>query len=74
MGMNTAMAVLHTYREDGTEVFPGDTVTDFRGETHVFDRATRASEGLRKSGKVMVRNRNTEYYDRVFGLTVTEGE
>lgn len=67
------MAVLHTYREDGTEVFPGDTVVDFRGESHVFDYATRPrSDG--RSGKVFVKGRGIEYYDKVFGLTVTEEE
>jgi hypothetical protein len=62
-------------REDGSEVQPGDTVTDFRGDTEVFVTATRfRSHELGKTGKVVVGRlgspHNREYYDTVFGLKV----
>lgn len=72
---------LKAYRmADGTEVRPGDTVTDFRGDTAVFHAATRANDpdgqnSLGRDGKVQVGGQfGPEYYARVFGLTVREGE
>lgn len=58
---------------EGTDqiVNPGDTVTDFRGDTDTFKRATRARIPG-KSGKVMVNGSPIEYYDGVFGLEVRE--
>jgi hypothetical protein len=58
----------------GHLVKPGDTVTDFRGDTATFVRATRA-QGGGKTGKVLTRDANgheRELYDRVYNLTVTE--
>lgn len=54
-------------KSDGTEVRPGDTVTDFRGETGTFQCATRAPDGGR-TGKVTVSGR--EFYQTVWGLEV----
>ena len=68
-------ARLTTTNAAGTEVREGDTVTDFRGDTASFVQATRASS-TGKSGKVLVvkDGRQREFYDRVFGLTVTPTE
>ena len=52
----------------GQVVNPGDTVTDFRGETGVFRVATRVTGP--GSGKVVVNGR--EYYDRVWNLAVRD--
>ena len=49
----------------------GDKVRNFRGETGVFELATRAEE-FGKSGKVVVDGRET--YDRVWNLQVIEEE
>lgn len=63
------------YREDGTEVRNGDEVTDFRGDTAIFVKASRAREGHR-TGKVVVKgltwDNEHEYYDTVFSLTVLD--
>jgi hypothetical protein len=58
--------------KDGTTVQQGDTVTDFRGDTATFVCPTRAAS-TGKSGKVLVEEdgHRREYYDKVFGLTVT---
>ena len=56
---------------NGKRVKRGQTVTDFRGDTATFQSATRASS-LGKSGKVVVSTGDisSEYYDKVFDLTV----
>jgi len=65
------MSNLHTYREDdGAEIQPGDTITDFRGDTAVFAAATRAREPGR-SGLVLTQD-GGEYYDKVFRLRVVD--
>jgi hypothetical protein len=51
---------------NGMEVFAGDTVSGEKVDC--FSRARTAN----KSGKVVVHGR--EYYDRVFGLIVTEDD
>jgi hypothetical protein len=62
--------MLKTFRKDsGREVRPGDTVTDFRGDTGTFERATRAPEGCR-TGKVVVSGGET--YMTVWNLEVRE--
>jgi hypothetical protein len=60
-------------REDGTEVRPGDRVTDFRGEEHVFVRVERGPQEGR-SAKVRVEGSPIAYYSTVFQLTVEEIE
>lgn len=58
----------------GKQVFPGDTVTDFRGESATVATLSRATIPG-KSGKVVVVQGNSyqrEYYDGVFGLVVTD--
>jgi hypothetical protein len=61
----------------GQAISYGDPVTDFRGETATFVKATRAA-APGKSGKVYVSWTNTEgvgsleYYDKVFDLTVKQ--
>jgi hypothetical protein len=63
---------LKAFREDGTEVRPGEVVTDFRGDQAVFHAATRAPNG-RRTGKVQVGGPfGSEYYMTVFKLTVRE--
>lgn len=63
---------LHAYRDDGTEVQRGDTITDFRGNPAVFHTATRAPDGYR-SGKIQTADEfGPEYYAEVFGLNVRE--
>jgi hypothetical protein len=61
--------MLRAYRKDGREVRPGDTVTDFRGDTGTFQYATRAPGGHR-TGKVMVSGGET--YMTVWDLVVRE--
>lgn len=54
----------------------GDTIYDFRGDTHTFVCITRMSEPGR-SGKVLVKTkgRDAEYYDHVFpGLSIVKEE
>jgi len=57
----------------GKQVFPGDTVTDFRGETATVATLSRACIPG-KSGKVVVTQgiSQREYYDGVFDLVVTD--
>ena len=63
--------MLRTYDEiTGKEINKGDTITDFRGEKHIFLIATR-SRTENKSGKVCTAN-GREYYDRVFNLIVKD--
>jgi hypothetical protein len=63
---------LRAFRQDGTEVRRGDTITDFRGDEHVFHAATRAPDGHR-TGKVQADNgHGPEFYMTVFGLTVRD--
>jgi hypothetical protein len=67
------MVTLH--EKTGDSVAPGDTVTDFRGGTATFLRATSARIPG-KSGKVLVRLPDggcMEYYDKVYDLAVIEG-
>lgn len=76
MGVTT-MALITTDAKTGARVFVGDIITDFRGDTAVFQGATRAAIPG-KSGKVMASRDDTgqntrEYYDGVFNLTVSEG-
>lgn len=52
------------------EIHPNDTITDFRGDTHKFQCATRASS-IGRSGKIVTTD-DIEYYDKVFNLIVKE--
>lgn len=52
------------------EIHQNDTITDFRGDTHKFSHATRATS-IGKSGKIVTTD-NIEYYDKVFNLIVKE--
>jgi hypothetical protein len=62
--------MLRAYRKNGTEVLPGDEITDFRGDTAIFERAVRAPDAGR-TGKIQVRaDVGGEYYMGVFGLEV----
>ena len=54
----------------GKEIKKGNEITDFRGEKHIFEMATRARMG-HKSGKVCTAN-NREYYDSVFNIIVKD--
>lgn len=61
-----------THRITGDVVTPGDTVTDFRGQTATLLAAERANEQGR-DGKVSVRDSrgfSMTYYARVFDLSV----
>lgn len=63
--------MLRAYDETtGKEIKQGDTITDFRGDKHVFKMATRARNDY-KSGKVCTAD-NHEYYDRVFNIIVKD--
>jgi hypothetical protein len=63
-------SMLKAYREDGTEVRAGDTITDLYGDTAIFYAATRAPDEHR-TGLVQVNDPfGPEYYMTVFGLTV----
>lgn len=53
---------------DGTEVRPGDALTDFRGDPDVFRYVSRAPGG-NSSGKIIT-DRGHELYPQVFGLTI----
>lgn len=54
---------------DGNEIHPGDTVTDFRGETATFQAVSR--EPLPgKDAKVVTEERLGEQYARVYKLSV----
>jgi hypothetical protein len=61
--------------KSGKQVFEGDTVIDFRGETATVAKLSRAKVPG-KSGKVVVTQGDSspqrEYYDGVFGLVVTD--
>ena len=54
---------------DGTEVRPGDPITDFRGEPDVFRYISRAPGG-NSSGKIIT-DAGNELYPSVFGLRIT---
>lgn len=56
--------------KDGRVIVSGDTVTDFRGETAVFEYVSRAPD-IGKSAKVVVSGKLGEYYAGVFDLNVT---
>ena len=63
--------MLKTYDErTGKEIKAGDTITDFRGDKHIFKMASRARTEC-KSGKVCTTD-NREYYDKVFRLIVKD--
>jgi hypothetical protein len=53
----------------GNEVFPGDTITDFRGEPLTFKGVGRAPE-IGRSGKVYVEGRLGWFNDSVFKLQI----
>jgi hypothetical protein len=64
--------MLKAFRQDGTEVRPGDIITDFRSETATFERATRAPHGHR-TGRIQVDGpHGSEFYMTVFNLDVRE--
>jgi hypothetical protein len=70
----TARPKLYAYNEKtGQQVFPGDTVTNFRGETSTVATLSRGVIPG-KSGKVVVTQGDSqrEYYDGVFDLVVTD--
>jgi hypothetical protein len=52
----------------GTEVKPGDPVTDFRGDPDVFRYVSKAPGG-NSQGKIIT-DRGGELYPSVFGLTI----
>lgn len=54
--------------ETGTEIMPGDPVTDFRSAVHVFRRITKIPGGP-SQGKIIT-DRGHELYPSVFGLTI----
>lgn len=64
---------MFTVREvaTGKIVKPGDKVTNFRGEVRVLRRAVCAASEYR-SGRVKVEGSPIAYYDKVFGLRVTD--
>lgn len=63
--------MLKAYDEKtGKEIKAGDIITDFRGEQHIFVRASKARTEC-KSGKVCTAD-NREYYDRVFNIIVKD--
>lgn len=57
-------------KNTGKEIKKGDEITDFRGDKHIFARASRA-QTENKSGKICTAD-NYEYYDRVFNIIVKE--
>lgn len=65
-----------TEKKTGRVISKGDIVTDFRGDTAIFEHVSRGPE-YNGTAKVIVRNEGslgwdrTEYYARVFGLVVT---
>lgn len=54
--------------EHDAEVSPGDPVTDFRGDVHIFQSITRAPGGNSR-GKILT-DQGSELYPSVFGLTI----
>lgn len=70
---STRPASLRAYRSDGTEVLPGETITDFRGQDAVFYAATQASAPGR-AGKIQLDDPfGIEVYASVFFLYVHAG-
>lgn len=55
------------FDKSGTEIKKGDTITNFRGETNVFDSVTRGPE-YNETAKITTDNR--EVYARVYDLQV----
>jgi hypothetical protein len=53
----------------GKEVFPGDTVTNFRGERATFEGVER---GKQPGKSAKVRTDRGVHYEGVYGLDVTE--
>jgi len=68
------MTAMKAYREDGTEVRPGDTIANSLGKPAVFYAATRVTEpGL--DGLIQVDDQySPQYYARGYGLTVRYAE
>lgn len=58
-------------KDSGEEVFPGDYVTDFRGESAILAELVRAEEPGR-DGKVQVEGSPVAYYAGVFNLRVRD--
>jgi hypothetical protein len=52
----------------GTEVLPGEEITDFRGDTAIFGYISRAPGG--NSGGKIITDRMSELYPSVFGCTI----
>ena len=80
MGVN--MAGVRLYRADGTEVQPGDQVTDSRGQIWVL-RSARGPSGKGSDAKVFVEpftvgdiviGSGREFYARVMGLRWEEAD
>lgn len=63
------MTLYRVLDENGREVAPGDTITDFRGETRVFTGVGRAPD-FGRSGKVYVDGRLGWFNDSVFRLHI----
>lgn len=63
-------------RADGTEVRPGDTVTNFRGVDAIFRMITRVpGDGTATTGKILVDEPDwpgAERYAHVYGTRVVE--
>lgn len=55
------------FGRDFAEIWPGDTVTDFRGQDHAIRAVTRGPE---HNGTAKVQTDRGEYYAQVFGLSV----
>lgn len=54
--------------DNGTEIRPGDPVTDFRGDPDVFRYVSKAPGGS-SQGKIIT-DRGFELYPSVFGLAI----
>lgn len=62
------MTTLHAFREDGTEVLPGETVT-MTGMNHTFNAATRVSNDAGTDGLIAI-DGYAEMFSAPYGLTV----
>lgn len=63
------MTIYRVTNKEGKEISPGDEVTDFRGDTRIFEGVGRAPD-FGRSGKVYVRGRLGWFNDSVFGLSI----
>src|SRR5882672_12862986 len=64
------MTTLHAFREDGTEVLPGETITMAGNETDLtFRAATEVSDDAGTSGMIAV-DGYPDMFSAPFGLTV----